>query len=64
MEHSRLAHEHTQKATVGHSIASFGHADIAALAYELWHARGCPEGSPEEDWYHAAEELRARAHTG
>jgi hypothetical protein len=27
--------------------------DIAALAYELWQQRGCPEGSPEQDWYEA-----------
>jgi Protein of unknown function (DUF2934) len=44
-------------------IATFGHADISALAYELWQARGCPDGSPEEDWFHAAEALRSRAHT-
>ena len=34
--------------------------DIAALAYRLWQARCCPEGSPEEDWFHAMEELRSR----
>jgi len=28
------------------------------LAYEFWHARGCPEGSPEEDWFLAEEQLR------
>ena len=44
-----------------HGIATFGHEDIAALAYALWQARGCPEGSPEEDWFHAAQELRSRA---
>ena len=27
-----------------------GEEDIAALAYELWQARGCPDGSPDEDW--------------
>lgn len=27
--------------------------DIAALAYQLWHSRGCPIGSPEEDWARA-----------
>ena len=43
-----------------HGIATFGHEDIAALAHTLWQARGCPEGSPEEDWFHAAHELRAR----
>ena len=35
--------------------------DIAALASQLWHARGCPEGSPQQDWFHAVEELRSRA---
>lgn len=35
-------------------------AAIAALAYELWQGRGCPEGSPEEDWSRAEEELQAR----
>lgn len=63
LEHSQEAHRHTQAATVGHGIAAFSHADIAALAYELWQARGCPQGSPEEDWLHAAEELRSRAST-
>jgi hypothetical protein len=70
-EQSRQAHEHSpddhrhspETATVGHGIAAFGHADIAALAYELWQARGCPAGSPEEDWFNAATQLRSRAHT-
>ena len=26
---------------------------IANLAYTLWQERGCPDGSPEEDWYDA-----------
>ncbi len=26
---------------------------IAELAYYLWRERGCPDGSPEEDWYKA-----------
>jgi hypothetical protein len=47
--------------TVGHGIAAFGHNDIAALAYQLWEARGCPEGSPEEDWFEAVKQLRSRA---
>ena len=29
----------------------------ALLAYEFWRARGCPEGSPEQDWYMAEEQL-------
>lgn len=30
---------------------------VASLAYTLWQQRGCPEGSPEEDWLRAEEEL-------
>ncbi len=30
----------------------------ALLAYEFWLARGCPEGSPEEDWFLAEEQLK------
>jgi hypothetical protein len=63
LEHSQDAHQHTQAATSGHGIAAFGHDDIAALAHELWQARGCPHGSSEEDWFRAAEELRSRAFT-
>jgi hypothetical protein len=44
----------------GHGIVAFGHNEIAALAYELWQNRGCPEGSPEADWFQAAKELRSR----
>jgi hypothetical protein len=64
LEHSERAHQHTAPAHRGavneHGIPIFGHNDIAQLAYELWQARGCPLGSPEEDWFRAAHELRAR----
>lgn len=63
LEHSQKAFQFTQQAhqaTNNHGIAVFGHHDIAALAYELWQARGCPEGSPDEDWFQAAEQLRSR----
>ena len=33
--------------------------DIAALAYSLWEARGCPEGTPDEDWFNAEKALKA-----
>ena len=63
LEHSEQAYLHTQqvhrKMTNEHGITTFGHEDISTLAYELWRARGCPEGSPEEDWFHAAEQLRS-----
>ncbi len=67
-EHSRQEFEreqelqrHAHESTVGHGIATFGHDDIAALAYERWEARGCPEGSSDEDWFEAVKELRSRA---
>ncbi len=34
------------------------HAQIAALAYALWQQRGCPEGSPEVDWFGAEAQLK------
>ncbi|MGA3095800.1 MAG: DUF2934 domain-containing protein [Bryobacteraceae bacterium] len=34
--------------------------DVAAFAHRLWQERGCPEGSPEEDWFRAVEALRRR----
>ena len=35
-------------------------SEIAALAYKLWQERGCPVGSPDEDWFRAGEELKRR----
>jgi len=32
---------------------------ITARAYELWMERGCPIGSPDEDWFRAEQELCA-----
>ena len=60
-EQSRQALEHSPEAGTGHGVASFGHDDIAALAHEFWQARGCPDGSPDEDWLRAVKELRSRA---
>ena len=31
---------------------------IAHLAYALWELRGCPSGSPEEDWFAAEQKMR------
>jgi hypothetical protein len=66
-EHSRQAFEHSREfplstvpASVGHGIAAFGHEEIAMLAHQLWQVRGCPIGSPEDDWFRASEQLRYR----
>ncbi|HXA51006.1 MAG TPA: DUF2934 domain-containing protein [Candidatus Acidoferrum sp.] len=32
---------------------------VAKLAYQLWLDRGCPLGSPEEDWHRAEQFLDA-----
>ena len=40
------------------SVANPDEASIAALAYELWLARGCPIGSDQEDWFLAESMLR------
>jgi hypothetical protein len=75
-ESSRQALEHTNKAYLQsqeehektrkeHGDAAIAHEanerDIAALAYELWQGRSCPEGSPQEDWFRAAQQLQSRA---
>jgi hypothetical protein len=36
-------------------------SSIASLAYQLWHQRGCPDGSPETDWFQAEQELFSQA---
>jgi hypothetical protein len=60
LEHSRRAQgrTHTQGAPNGHSAAT--HEELAILAYELWEARGHPEGSAEEDWFQAAQRIQVR----
>jgi hypothetical protein len=34
--------------------------EIARLAYHYWKQRGCPDGTPEEDWFRAEEEIERR----
>jgi hypothetical protein len=68
LEHSQQAYQQAEQAhrdaVNEHGIVMFGHQDIAALAHALWQARGCPEGSPEEDWHHAVQQLRAHREPG
>jgi len=54
-EHQANGGAHGFRAT--HEITS---EEVAVLAYQLWQARSCPEGSPDEDWFRAIEKLRAR----
>ena len=34
--------------------------EIERLAHQYWIERGCPIGTPEEDWFRAAEEIKRR----
>lgn len=38
--------------------------ETALRAYQLWRERGCPEGSEEEDWFRAEEEMRRHGPPG
>ena len=33
------------------------HDTVGKLAHELWQKRGCPVGSPQEDWFEAERAL-------
>jgi LmbE family N-acetylglucosaminyl deacetylase len=35
------------------------HRTIGELAYRLWQARGCPDGTAEKDWLDAEKQLRS-----
>jgi hypothetical protein len=37
------------------------HERVRELAYSYWQERGCPNGSPEEDWFRAEIRLSSRA---
>jgi hypothetical protein len=68
LEHSNTAHQHSlemqPKARTDHVVIVRPHAareeDIPIIAYKLWQARGCPEGSSQEDWFRAVKELESR----
>jgi Protein of unknown function (DUF2934) len=40
------------------ALSAREHQQIAQLAYSYWQARGCPDGSPEEDWFRAEADLQ------
>jgi LmbE family N-acetylglucosaminyl deacetylase len=39
------------------------HRSIGELAYRLWQARGCPQGSAERDWLDAEKQLKGAQRT-
>ena len=50
----------TTESTAQDMVATIASDEIAALAYQLWNERGCPIGSPDEDWFRAEAELNNR----
>jgi hypothetical protein len=56
-----FSYESAPAAPVREEIAAPTHDRIAVLAYEMWQRRGCPAGSPEDDWYRAENHLQGRA---
>jgi hypothetical protein len=64
LEHSNRAYLQTQQERHGARKETGDHAaaeqEVAALAHKFWQDRGCPEGSPAEDWFRAVEELQSR----
>jgi hypothetical protein len=63
LEHSHQAFVQTGKAhpcgTLQHDGGVPGYDETATLAHTLWQARGCPEGSPDEDWFQASGMLQS-----
>jgi len=64
LEHAQKAHQHMEHSPQDpireSGTLSFGDEDVAVHAHELWEARGCPDGSPDEDWFRATQQLQAR----
>ena len=48
------------KAVADPGKAEIATADIALLAYSIWEAGGCPDGSALEDWLSAERQLRSQ----
>lgn len=72
LEHSNKAYLEAQRQdqenrTFPHTARATNEVNqeaIAALAYELWQCRNSPDGSPEQDWFCAVEQLRAGSGSG
>jgi hypothetical protein len=60
-----VTHKHTTKKTLAPvaevPVPAVKEVEIAQLAYSYWESRGCQNGSSQEDWLRAEQELKARA---
>ena len=57
LEKTTARHDEMTVPTVEQISEPENREQIAALAYEFWRARGCPEGTSEEDWFRAEQEI-------
>jgi|SRR5216684_8089309 len=57
---SRNQNAKTAATTGGVAEMSADREQIAHLAYSYWEARGRQDGSPEQDWVRAEQELRGK----
>ena len=53
-------HRSDEETDVGVEHRTLDQEAIALLAYFYWEERGCPNESPDEDWFRAEAELRHR----
>jgi hypothetical protein len=67
-EQGRARLEHLREMLEGLSVLSSTPAPtgehIPTLARALWKARGCPEGSPQDDWFRAERALQSQTAFG
>jgi Protein of unknown function (DUF2934) len=61
LETPKTAAKRRKAPTKKQAAAPPSHEQIAILAEKYWADRGRPEGSPEEDWLRAEQELRGKA---
>ncbi len=54
---STLEENPAREIDLGSETFKASHEEIAGRAYVCWHARGCPDGSPEVDWEQARRQL-------
>ena len=55
---SESGHRSDEATDLGIEHRTLDQEAIARLAYFYWEERGCPNDSPDEDWFRAEAELR------
>jgi hypothetical protein len=56
-----MPHAATQRALEADPAEVSFREQVELLAYQLWQQRGCPDGSPDEDWFLAENALKVQA---